>query len=38
MIRMLFATLAAALVVALPARAIEIKDVTSPGGINAWLV
>lgn len=38
MIRMLFVTLTAALVLALPARAIEIKDVTSPGGINAWLV
>ena len=25
-------------VLALPARALEIQDVTSPGGIRAWLV
>ena len=40
MIRALAATLAATLALALPlqARAIEIEPVTSPGGIDAWLV
>jgi len=36
-IRFVFAALAAALA-ALPARAVEIQEVTSPGGIHAWLV
>ncbi|KFE34044.1 M16 family metallopeptidase [Thioclava atlantica] len=35
--RLMLATLFA-LVLALPARAIEIQEVTSPGGIKAWLV
>ncbi len=34
----LFAALWFALLAALPARAIEIKEVTSPGGFKAWLV
>ena len=38
MMRMVFA-LAAAVLIALPARAaVEIEEVTSPGGIRAWLV
>ncbi len=37
MIRILFA-LTAAIVFTLPARAIDIQEVTSPGGIKAWLV
>ena len=38
MIRALFATLALTILGALPVRAIEIQQVTSPGGIEAWLV
>lgn len=38
MIRALFASIALTLLTALPARAIEIQEVTSPGGIHAWLV
>jgi len=37
MMRLIF-IVAAALSFALPARAIEISEVTSPGGITAWLV
>ena len=37
MIRAVFASITAA-IVALPAWAIDIQEVTSPGGINAWLV
>ncbi len=37
MIRVLFAA-CLALVTALPASAVEIREVTSPGGIKAWLV
>ncbi|WP_298294406.1 pitrilysin family protein [uncultured Litoreibacter sp.] len=37
MIRFLLAALAV-LTISLPARAIEIQEVTSPGGIKAWLV
>ncbi len=37
MIRFMFSLLIA-LVIAAPARAIDIQEVTSPGGINAWLV
>lgn len=37
MIRILFALLAA-LLFSLPARALEIQEVTSPGGLKAWLV
>lgn len=37
MIRVLFAA-CLALVAALPASAVEIREVTSPGGIKAWLV
>lgn len=38
MIRALFASLALTVLAALPARAIDIAEVTSPGGIKAWLV
>ena len=36
MIRVVLATCFA--LIALPAAAVEIKEVTSPGGIKAWLV
>ncbi len=36
MIRAAIATIVA--LMAVPAQAIEIQDVTSPGGIRAWLV
>lgn len=38
MIRALVTTLALSLLAALPARAIDIQEVTSPGGLTAWLV
>ena len=38
MIRSFLSVLALSLLAALPARAIDIQEVTSPGGIKAWLV
>ncbi|WP_299360724.1 pitrilysin family protein [uncultured Paracoccus sp.] len=38
MIRALVTTLTLTLLAALPARAIDIQEVTSPGGLTAWLV
>lgn len=38
MIRALFTSIALTILAALPARAIDIQEVTSPGGIQAWLV
>jgi zinc protease len=38
MIRSFFTALALTILAALPARAIDIQEVTSPGGITAWLV
>lgn len=38
MIRRAFASVVFMLLAALPARAIEIQQVTSPGGVEAWLV
>ncbi|WP_112873215.1 M16 family metallopeptidase [Paracoccus endophyticus] len=38
MIRTLFSALALTLLAVLPARAIDIHETTSPGGISAWLV
>ena len=38
MIRSLLSALALSLLAALPARAIDIQEVTSPGGLTAWLV
>ena len=38
MIRTVFRMAAALVVLAMPAHAINIEDVTSPGGIKAWLV
>ena len=38
MIRSFLSALALVLFAALPARAIDIQEVTSPGGITAWLV
>lgn len=38
MIRSLLSGLALVLLAALPARAIDIQEITSPGGIPAWLV
>ena len=38
MIRAIVTGLALAVTLALPARAIDIQDVKSPGGLTAWLV
>lgn len=38
MIRSIFHAAAALIVLALPAHALQIEEVTSPGGIKAWLV
>lgn len=38
MIRSILSALALTILAALPARAIDIQEITSPGGITAWLV